>query len=124
MQQLQGLQLTIPSAVANKASAIPGATIAKLVFLEIAIDWNEFIIPQTVPNKPINGAVDPTVAKKVNLFQVFTICFSILTSSILLILSLRLDLFFAFNKVCIESLNNEAIGFSKFNGKVIIKSFC
>ena len=27
-----------PNAVANKASAIPGATIAKLVFLEIAID--------------------------------------------------------------------------------------
>ena len=57
--------LTNLSAVANSASAIPGATIAKLVFLEIAIDWNEFIIPQTVPNKPIKGAVDPTVAKKV-----------------------------------------------------------
>ena len=27
-----------PRAVANNASAIPGATIAKLVFLEIAID--------------------------------------------------------------------------------------
>ena len=27
-----------PSAVANNASAIPGATIAKLVFLDIAID--------------------------------------------------------------------------------------
>jgi hypothetical protein len=36
---------------------------AKLVFLDMAIDWNEFIIPQTVPNKPMNGAVDPTVAK-------------------------------------------------------------
>ena len=52
-----------PSAVANNASAIPGATIAKLVFLDIAIDWKEFIIPQTVPNKPIKGAVEPIVAR-------------------------------------------------------------
>ena len=62
-----GIAANNPSAVANKASAIPGATIAKLVFLDIAIDWKEFIIPQTVPNNPINGAVDTTVAKKVNL---------------------------------------------------------
>ena len=54
-----------PKAGAKRASAIPGATIAKLVFLEMAIDWNEFIIPQTVPKRPIKGAVDPTVAKKV-----------------------------------------------------------
>ena len=51
-----------PRAVAKRASAIPGATIARLVFLDIAIDWNEFIIPHTVPNKPIKGAVDPIVA--------------------------------------------------------------
>ena len=60
-----GIAASRPKAVANNASAIPGATIAKLVFLDIAIDWKEFIIPQTVPNKPINGAVDPTVAKNV-----------------------------------------------------------
>ena len=60
-----GIAARSPNAVANNASAIPGATIAKLVFLEIAIDWNEFIIPQTVPNNPIKGAVEPTVAKKV-----------------------------------------------------------
>ena len=58
-----GIAAKSPKAVANKASAIPGATIARLVFLEIAIDWNEFIIPQTVPNNPMNGAVDPIVAK-------------------------------------------------------------
>ena len=57
-----GIAANNPNAVANNASAIPGATIAKLVFLEIAIDWNEFIIPHTVPNKPIKGAVEPTVA--------------------------------------------------------------
>ena len=60
-----GIAANKPKAVANSASAMPGATIAKLVFLEIAIDWKEFIIPHTVPNKPINGAVDPTVARKV-----------------------------------------------------------
>ena len=58
-----GMAANRPRAVANNASAIPGATIAKLVFLEMAIDWNEFIIPQTVPNKPMKGAVDPIVAK-------------------------------------------------------------
>ena len=66
-----GIAASKPSAVANRASAIPGATIAKLVFLEIAIDWNEFIMPQTVPNKPIKGAVDPIVARKVKFFSIF-----------------------------------------------------
>ena len=33
-----GIAASKPRAVANNASAIPGATIAKLVFLEIAID--------------------------------------------------------------------------------------
>ena len=33
-----GMAANKPNAVANNASAIPGATIAKLVFLETAID--------------------------------------------------------------------------------------
>ena len=33
--------------------------------------------------------------------------------------SLRLDLLFAFNKVCIESLNNKVIGSSKLAGKLL-----
>ena len=33
-----GIAARSPKAVANKASAIPGATIARLVFLDIAID--------------------------------------------------------------------------------------
>ena len=49
-------------AVASNASAIPGATTANVEFLEAAIDWNECIIPQTVPKSPINGADEPTVA--------------------------------------------------------------
>ena len=58
-----GTAASNPRAVANKASAIPGATTAKLVFFDTAIDWKEFITPHTVPNNPIKGAVEPTVAK-------------------------------------------------------------
>ena len=73
-------------AVAKSASAIPGATIARLVFLEIAIDWKEFIIPHTVPNKPIKGAVEPTVAKKIKSFSIDVISLSAEISRTLLTL--------------------------------------
>jgi hypothetical protein len=53
-----------PSAVANSASAMPGATTARDVFFETAIDWKLVMMPQTVPKRPTNGAVDPTVARK------------------------------------------------------------
>ena len=43
---------------------MPGATTTRLVLRLVAIDWKLFIIPQTVPNKPTNGAVEPTVARK------------------------------------------------------------
>ena len=43
----------------------------KLVFCAIAIDLKLFIIPQTVPNSPIKGAVDPAVARRLNFFQHF-----------------------------------------------------
>jgi hypothetical protein len=33
-------------------------------------------MPQTVPNKPINGAVEPTVAKKVKFFSINLISLS------------------------------------------------
>ena len=61
---MDGIATNNPSAVTNKASAIPGATTAKLVFCAMAIAWKLFIIPQTVPNKPIKGATDPDEAKK------------------------------------------------------------
>ena len=35
------------------------------------MDWKEFIIPQTVPNKPIKGAVEPIVARYVKFFSTF-----------------------------------------------------
>ena len=95
-----------PNAVAKSASAIPGATIAKLVFLEIAIDWNEFIIPQTVPNNPIKGAVEPTVAKKVKPLSILEICFSIPASSIPVILSLKFVFDLDFNKYKYKVYNN------------------
>jgi hypothetical protein len=37
------------------ASAIPGATTASEVFFEAPMAWKLFTIPQTVPNKPMNG---------------------------------------------------------------------
>ena len=64
-----GIAATNPKAVANKASAIPGATTARLVFCDIPMAVKLFIIPHTVPNKPINGAVDPTEARKLSPFS-------------------------------------------------------
>ena len=52
-----------PIAVAIKASAIPGATTAKVACCILPKDINEFIMPHTVPNKPTYGLVEPTVAK-------------------------------------------------------------
>src|SRR5579872_194876 len=43
---------------------MPGATTARLVFFDAAIDWKLSMMPQTVPNRPTNGAVEPTVARK------------------------------------------------------------
>ena len=51
------------------------------------------MIPQTVPNNPMNGAVDPTVAKKVKPFSILDICFSIPISSIPPILSTKFALY-------------------------------
>src|ERR1035437_7022060 len=54
---------TSPSAVASKASAMPGATTARLVVWDSEIPMKEFMMPQTVPNRPTNGAVAPVVAR-------------------------------------------------------------
>ena len=60
-----GMAATRPSAVANSASAMPGATTARLVLPDAAIEVKEFMMPHTVPNSPMNGAVEPTEARKV-----------------------------------------------------------
>ena len=53
-----------PKAVASSASAIPGATTARLVVREREIPIKAFMIPQTVPNNPTKGAVAPTEASR------------------------------------------------------------
>src|SRR4051794_26784490 len=57
-----GMAAIRPMAVANSASAMPGATTASEVFLDAAIDWKLDMMPQTVPNSPTNGPAEPTVA--------------------------------------------------------------
>jgi hypothetical protein len=58
-----GIAATRPMAVANNASAMPGATTARLVLCMAAMAEKECMIPQTVPNSPMNGAVAPTLAR-------------------------------------------------------------
>src|SRR6202521_152231 len=55
-----------PIAVANSASAMPGATTASEVFLEAAIDWKLDMMPQTVPNRPTKGPAEPAAASTIS----------------------------------------------------------
>jgi hypothetical protein len=41
---------------------MPGATTANEVFFDAAIDWKLDMMPQTVPNRPMKGPAEPTVA--------------------------------------------------------------
>ena len=59
-----GIAAKRPIAVAIKASDMPGATTAKDAWFTVAKPLKEFIIPHTVPNSPIYGLVEPTVARK------------------------------------------------------------
>ncbi|ODR96490.1 hypothetical protein AUC70_14495 [Methyloceanibacter stevinii] len=52
-----------PIAVTMRASAMPGATTARLVSFCVAMAVKLLTMPQTVPNRPTNGAAEPTVAK-------------------------------------------------------------
>ena len=58
-----GMAAASPSAVASRASAIPGATTARLVVCSLEMPMKLFMIPQTVPNRPTKGAVAPIVAR-------------------------------------------------------------
>src|SRR3546814_561998 len=60
-----GIGATRPRAVANSALAMPGATTARLVFFAAAIEVKAFMMPHTVPNRPMKGAAEPTEARKV-----------------------------------------------------------
>src|SRR6187402_29702 len=57
-----GIAATSPMAVASSASAMPGATTARLVVCDFEMPMKLFMIPQTVPKRPTNGAVEPMVA--------------------------------------------------------------
>src|SRR5665213_3119127 len=57
-----GIAATRPIAVASSASAMPGATTARLVVCDFEIPIKLFMMPQTVPNRPTNGDVAPMVA--------------------------------------------------------------
>src|ERR1700736_1763926 len=52
-----------PNAVASSASAMPGATTARLVVCDFEMPMKLFMMPQTVPNRPTKGAVAPIVAR-------------------------------------------------------------
>ena len=58
-----GMAANRPSAVANRASAMPGATTASEVLCSPAMSVKLRMIPQTVPNRPTKGATEPTVAR-------------------------------------------------------------
>jgi hypothetical protein len=57
-----GIAANKPIAVASNASAMPGATTAKLVVCALDMPMKLFMMPHTVPNNPTNGAVAPMVA--------------------------------------------------------------
>src|SRR6478736_3652029 len=61
-----GIAANSPMAVANSASEIPGATTASDEFCCWPIWKKLFMIPQTVPNRPTNGATAPVVARKLS----------------------------------------------------------
>jgi len=52
-----------PKAVVTSASEIPPATAPIPEVFWVAIDWKAFRMPMTVPSRPMNGAVDPMVAR-------------------------------------------------------------
>ena len=59
-----GMAAARPMAVASSASAMPGATTARLVVCAFEMPMKLFMMPHTVPNRPTNGAVAPMVASR------------------------------------------------------------
>src|SRR6266849_6633067 len=60
-----GIAAARPSAVASSASAMPGATMARLVACDFEMPMKLFMMPHTVPNRPTNGAVAPILASAI-----------------------------------------------------------
>src|SRR5450755_4487313 len=57
-----GIAAARPNAVASSASAMPGATTARLVVCDFEMPIKLFMMPHTVPNRPTKGDVAPMVA--------------------------------------------------------------
>ena len=53
-----------PMAVANRASAMAGATTVRLVFCWMAMAWKACMMPQTVPKRPMKGEAVATMASR------------------------------------------------------------
>src|SRR5438552_2492472 len=53
-----------PAAVVMSASEIPGATARNVAAPAVPRPWNASIMPQTVPNRPINGVTAPVIASQ------------------------------------------------------------
>ena len=58
-----GIAAKRPIAVAISASAMPGATLASVAWLTLASPRNAFMMPHTVPKRPMYGDTEPTVAR-------------------------------------------------------------
>ena len=55
--------------MAISASARPGATTARLAEPVCPMPWKALMMPITVPNRPMNGAALPVVARKESPFS-------------------------------------------------------
>src|SRR3954470_2826050 len=58
-----GIAATRPIAVAMSASAMPGATVATDADFMAPMARKEFMMPHTVPKRPMKGAAEPVVAR-------------------------------------------------------------
>src|SRR5580692_11401087 len=66
-------------AVVTNASEMPGATIARVACCTFPSELKAFMMPQTVPNRPTYGLVEPTVASVARLCSSRSISFSCAT---------------------------------------------
>ena len=59
-----GIAANKPAAVVISASEMPGATARKVAAPAVPSPWKASMMPQTVPNSPINGVTAPVVASQ------------------------------------------------------------
>ncbi len=59
-----GMAAARPAAVVTRASEIPGATARNVAAPAVPSPWKASMIPQTVPNRPMNGVTAPVIASQ------------------------------------------------------------